>query len=438
MSAQREPRPPPAGRGHARASPARSSGRAGQPGPAGRRGCRRRGLARRRHGRRLGLSRSALESLLDRQPGARRAGDGRAPAGAEAARVRDPRSLVGFAADVLIVAAGAARGSQEYTGAHADARGAVLGVLFGARLGVVAALAPLVARSALLILRASRSATRLRPRLRAAGGRLLFVAVLVGSAAGVAGRSARPLLPPRLTQRRMPHAARAAPIAMFEIGQHSARPVNARLVLRPGGGGDQDPHPLHPRPRGGGFRRAARHHLQQGLPARLRRLPGPGRAAVRRRVQLAPSRPPRRGGDSRSTRPRRGARQHRATAARQPGRDRAGRDRGDRLLVVHRGLVERAGRQRADPAAVEPVHGATRVPAAAASRRPSSTRSSSRTSRRASTSSPSRPATRSPSRPTTAIVGVGPRRRQATAPAPRPCAAPTCRRTCCTRARWPR
>ena len=52
---------------------------------------------------------------------------------------------IGAMADLLIVLAGAARGTQEYTGIMLLLQAPLLGFLFGARLGMVAALTPLIA-----------------------------------------------------------------------------------------------------------------------------------------------------------------------------------------------------------------------------------------------------------------------------------------------------
>ncbi len=51
--------------------------------------------------------------------------------------------------------------------------------------------------------------------------------------------------------------------------------------------GDEDPRQVLAGARGGAVRRPPGPGLHQGLPAHVRRLPRPGRAAVRRRVQLA-------------------------------------------------------------------------------------------------------------------------------------------------------
>ena len=82
------------------------------------------------------------------------------------------------------------------------------------------------------------------------------------------------------------------------------------------------------------------------------------------------------------------------------GRDRAGGDRGDRIAGVHRGLVERPGRERADPAAVDALdrHQHRPAPPRAAARPPTRAPPRSSTRRRSA-------ATRSPSPPPTATRG---------------------------------
>ncbi len=90
------------------------------------------------------LSRAAVESLSGAKPALVRTVMG----------IKGPRIPweayvlpigVGIAADVLIVLAGAARGSQQYTGLMLLVEAALLGFLFGARMGMVATLVPLVA-----------------------------------------------------------------------------------------------------------------------------------------------------------------------------------------------------------------------------------------------------------------------------------------------------
>jgi uncharacterized protein DUF4269 len=129
------------------------------------------------------LSRTALESLSTANPAlvARVMGVSR-----PGPKLREYTTaiLVAVVADLLIVAAGAARGSQEYTGLMFMLEAAVLGLVFGARLAVVSTLAPLVAFG-LLVFSSAAVGTEGWDTEQAAG--YLFVAVLVASAAGVVG-----------------------------------------------------------------------------------------------------------------------------------------------------------------------------------------------------------------------------------------------------------
>jgi Domain of unknown function (DUF4269) len=134
----------------------------------------------------LGLSRMALESLANANPalvshvmGIRRPGP----------RVREYAAAValGVAAEVLIVAAGALRGSQEYTGLMLMAEAVVLGILFGARLGLVAALAPLAGMGAVIASSITVGSETCSPDCGQQGASYLFVGVLVAAAAGTAG-----------------------------------------------------------------------------------------------------------------------------------------------------------------------------------------------------------------------------------------------------------
>ena len=131
----------------------------------------------------LDLSRTALESLSTANPAlvARVMG---VPRPGPKLREYTTAILVAVVADLLIVAAGAARGSQEYTGLMIMLEAAVLGLVFGARLAVVATLTPLVAFG-LLIFSSAAVGTEGWDTQQAAD--YLFVAVLVASAAGVVG-----------------------------------------------------------------------------------------------------------------------------------------------------------------------------------------------------------------------------------------------------------
>jgi Domain of unknown function (DUF4269) len=135
---------------------------------------------------RLDLSRTALESLSTANPalvarvmGIRGSGP---PVRAYAVAL-----VVSVVADVLIVAAGAARGSQEYTGLMFVLEAGLLGAVFGARPGVVAALAPLAAIGLLIGSSVAVGSETCSPDCAQQTVDYLFVAVVVTSAAGVTG-----------------------------------------------------------------------------------------------------------------------------------------------------------------------------------------------------------------------------------------------------------
>ena len=132
------------------------------------------------------LSRTALESLANANPAlvARVMGIRR-----PAPQVRDYVIAIalGVTAEVLIVAAGAARGSQDYTGLMLMAEATVLGILFGARLGLVAALAPLVGIGAVIASSITVGSETCSPDCGQQSVSYLFVGVLVAAAAGTAG-----------------------------------------------------------------------------------------------------------------------------------------------------------------------------------------------------------------------------------------------------------
>jgi Domain of unknown function (DUF4269) len=131
----------------------------------------------------LDLSRSALESLSTANPAlvARVMG---VPRPGPKLREYTTAIAIGVVADIMIVAAGAARGSQEYTGLMFMLEAGVLGLVFGARLAVVSTLTPLAAFG-LLVFSSAAVGTEGWDTQQAAD--YLFVAVLVASAAGVVG-----------------------------------------------------------------------------------------------------------------------------------------------------------------------------------------------------------------------------------------------------------
>jgi Domain of unknown function (DUF4269) len=134
----------------------------------------------------LNLSRSALESLSTANPvlvarvmGVSRPGP----------KIREYAIAIaiGIAADLLIVSAGAARGSQEYTGIMFLIEAAILGAVFGARLAVLASLTPLVAIGLLIASSVAIGSETCSPDCAQQAVDYLFVAVIVASAAGVTG-----------------------------------------------------------------------------------------------------------------------------------------------------------------------------------------------------------------------------------------------------------
>jgi uncharacterized protein DUF4269 len=134
----------------------------------------------------LDLSRMALESLANANPalvarvmGIRRPGPS----------IREYVLAIGLGitAEVLIVVAGAARGSQEYTGLMLMIEAAVLGLVLGTRLGLVAALAPLIGMGAVIASSISVGSETCSPDCGQQSASYLFVGVLVAAAAGTAG-----------------------------------------------------------------------------------------------------------------------------------------------------------------------------------------------------------------------------------------------------------
>jgi hypothetical protein len=134
----------------------------------------------------LNLSRSALESLSTANPvlvarvmGVPRPG----PKAWEYAIA----ITVGIVADLLIVSAGAARGSQDYTGIMFLIEAGILGVVFGARLAVLASLVPLVAIGLVIAASVAIGSETCSPDCAQQAVDYVFVAVIVGSAAGFTG-----------------------------------------------------------------------------------------------------------------------------------------------------------------------------------------------------------------------------------------------------------
>jgi Domain of unknown function (DUF4269) len=134
----------------------------------------------------LSLSRSGLESLANANPAlvARVMG---VPRPGPKLREYTIAITVAVVADLLIVAAGATRGSQEYTGLMFMLEAGVLGLVFGARVAVTAALAPLAAIGLLILSSIVIGSETCSPDCSQQAADYLFVGVIVGSAAGVLG-----------------------------------------------------------------------------------------------------------------------------------------------------------------------------------------------------------------------------------------------------------
>jgi hypothetical protein len=97
--------------------------------------------------------------------------------------------LIGSAADLLIIASGSARGSQQYTGIMLLLESVVLGAIFGTRLGIVAALVPLIVIGAWLTgpILLGDTGGACGPDCGQALAGYVYVGVLVASGAGIAG-----------------------------------------------------------------------------------------------------------------------------------------------------------------------------------------------------------------------------------------------------------
>jgi Domain of unknown function (DUF4269) len=134
----------------------------------------------------LNLGRSGLESLSSANPAlvARVMG---VPRPGPKLREYALAIAVGVGADLLIVAAGAARGSQEYTGLMFMLEAGMLGLVFGARLAVISALAPLAAIGLLIGSSIAIGSETCSPDCAQQAADYLFVGVIVASAAGVVG-----------------------------------------------------------------------------------------------------------------------------------------------------------------------------------------------------------------------------------------------------------
>jgi hypothetical protein len=134
----------------------------------------------------LHLSRAAIESLAGADPSLVRRVMGLPQPRIPVSHYLVPIAI-SFAADVMIVAAGAARGSQQYTGVMLLAEAIILGALFGARMGLVAALLPLVPVGMWLIGPLLVGQGSCGPDCGQTIAGYVYLPILIASCAGVAG-----------------------------------------------------------------------------------------------------------------------------------------------------------------------------------------------------------------------------------------------------------
>ncbi len=134
----------------------------------------------------FGLTRAAVESLATANPTlVRRVMGVRQPP--TPARAYVWPVAIGLCAYALIVAAGSARGSQEYTGIMFLVEAVVLGLMFGTRVGMAAALVPLAPVGIWLIGPILVGSTSCGADCGQTIAGYVFVPVLVASGSGVAG-----------------------------------------------------------------------------------------------------------------------------------------------------------------------------------------------------------------------------------------------------------
>jgi hypothetical protein len=95
--------------------------------------------------------------------------------------------LIGFTSQILILLGTIDRGSEDLTGAMLVLQAAVLGGIFGTRLGLVAALAPVLAIGGVVLASVALGSESCEGDCALQFAQYTFVAVLVGSAAGVTG-----------------------------------------------------------------------------------------------------------------------------------------------------------------------------------------------------------------------------------------------------------
>ena len=95
--------------------------------------------------------------------------------------------VVGFTSQFLIVLATAGRGGEDLTGFMLMVQAGVLGAVFGARMGLIAALSPVLVIGAVVLSSILVGSETCGPDCGVQLAGYAFVAVLVTSAAGLAG-----------------------------------------------------------------------------------------------------------------------------------------------------------------------------------------------------------------------------------------------------------
>jgi hypothetical protein len=134
----------------------------------------------------LGLSRAALEALAGARPQIVRRMSGRRDPG-PAASEYVIAIAIGVAAMTAISIATLGRGSSNFTATMFVVEAAVLGGLFGARLGLIASLVPLALIGLIVGGSIAVGTETCSPDCASQGASYTFVAVLVASAAGLVG-----------------------------------------------------------------------------------------------------------------------------------------------------------------------------------------------------------------------------------------------------------
>ncbi len=136
--------------------------------------------------RQTGLSRTAIESLSTANPAVMRRVLGVKGPPVPLRQYVVP-ILVGLVSMMMIVLVTAGRGSTDFTGLFLLVEAGVLGAVFGTRIGLVAALVPLVLIGLVVVPGAAAGSNRCDPDCGTQLAEYAFVLVLVISAAGVTG-----------------------------------------------------------------------------------------------------------------------------------------------------------------------------------------------------------------------------------------------------------